>query len=361
MMTKAERELRTTLRTYQKRVNSKYFKDVQRSTGNKATLRLEQTGGPISLRNKDIKGLRTELRRAKVIEKTRARELQKAKARKTASIKHISNPPKPKTESEISKVNKLTPADISNMNKEELLKTAKIVQRSVNSSYSKIINKLGPTGNFATRALDKRGGKITAKESMTVNELRKEIARGMTYYNYSTSTLGKYNQYVKDTAAVYTGGDFLTSAMYLKLSREEQTELWNIISMVKNDARIAGMLQEQKISTDELNLVISRNYFGEGKMLTAQDMLDRLNQLEQTAYQDSKDLDEVLLSDSELFTKDMKDQMKADAAAEDKQNIMDSIDRLERKITKQRNNGESTYFTEKKLETAKFKLKRLFG
>lgn len=119
-----------------------------------------------------------------------------------------------------------TAEDISKMNKSELLDLARAERKAIKDARYRL--NAADIDSPAARYLDESGN-ISAKESMSVNELREQITRGRVILNYKTLYVGE----AKDVETKMRGA--LSERLGEDLSQADSKLLWDILKRVAED------------------------------------------------------------------------------------------------------------------------------
>ena len=165
-----------------------------------------------------------------------------------------------------------TAEDINKMNKQQLLELAKAEQKAIKDARYRL--EQAEINAPALRQIQKAGN-ISAKKSMTVNQLRREITKGRVILNYRTSTVREARNVENE----------IVGALSSRLNKPELTEdqsktLWKIIDRMR-EADEKALLNTSKLryvptSTQNkvYDVMTKYGYAGEGEL--DDDELDRL-------------------------------------------------------------------------------------
>lgn len=117
-----------------------------------------------------------------------------------------------------------TAEDINNMDKQQLLELARAERKAIKDARYRLKQsdvQYSPAQNYLEET-----GNISAKESMTVNELREQVTRGRVILNYQTL-------YVGDAREVETKMlSSMSERLGAEISPEESKAMWDIIKKI---------------------------------------------------------------------------------------------------------------------------------
>lgn len=168
-----------------------------------------------------------------------------------------------------------TAEDINKMNKQQLLELAKAEQKAIKDARYRL--EQAQINAPALRQIQEVGN-ISAKKSMTVNQLRREIAKGRVMLNYRTSTVGEARKVESEIV-----GSLSSRLNAPQLSEDESKTLWKIIDRMR-EADEKALLNTSKLryvptSTQNrvYDIMVQNGYIGSGEL--DDDELDRLYNL----------------------------------------------------------------------------------
>lgn len=155
----------------------------------------------------------------------------------TVDTKNIKT--KNKAPTKISRIEALTPEEISKMTGEELYEALRTVQKKVNKQYKQVLYTYGPTpateqlkrvlpdGKVSTakiRTLKSKKGE-EKKYDYDVNKARHILNIAVKFLNYETSNLKGAKQYIDKLDTKYKG--------YKQMAIDERLEFWDIMDKVR--------------------------------------------------------------------------------------------------------------------------------
>lgn len=118
-----------------------------------------------------------------------------------------------------------TAEDINSMNKEELLQLAKAEQKAIKDARYRLKNAGMETS--ASRQLSDAGN-ISAKKSMTRNELMREVAKGRTILNYKTLQVSDARKVEQEMLSTFQ------SEIARNPTKHEMKAVWQIIDKIRD-------------------------------------------------------------------------------------------------------------------------------
>lgn len=120
----------------------------------------------------------------------------------------------------------LTAEDINSMSKEDLLKLAKAEQKAIKDARYRLKEKGLDTS--ASRSLGKSGN-ISAKQSMTRNELMREVVKGRTILNFKTLYVSDAKEVEKEMLSTFQ------SEIARNPTKAELKAVWQIIDKIREE------------------------------------------------------------------------------------------------------------------------------
>lgn len=118
-----------------------------------------------------------------------------------------------------------TAEDISKMNKKELLELARAEQKAIKDARYRLQN--AEINSPALRQIQEVGN-ISAKKSMTVNQLRHEVTKGRVLLNYETITVGRAREVENEII-----GALANRIHQPELTKEQSKTLWKVIDKLR--------------------------------------------------------------------------------------------------------------------------------
>lgn len=168
-----------------------------------------------------------------------------------------------------------TAEDINKMNKQQLLELARAEQKAIKDARYRLQE--AQINAPALRQIQEAGN-ISAKKSMTVNQLRREIAKGRVILNYRTSTVREARKVESEIV-----GSLSSRLKAPSLTEDESKTLWKIIDRMR-EADEKALLNTSKLryvptSTQNrvYDIMVQNGYTGSGEL--DDDELDRLYNL----------------------------------------------------------------------------------
>ena len=168
-----------------------------------------------------------------------------------------------------------TAEDINKMNKQQLLELARAEQKAIKDARYRLQE--AQINAPALRQIQEAGN-ISAKKSMTVNQLRREIAKGRVMLNYRTSTVREARKVESEIV-----GSLSSRLNAPQLTEDESKTLWKIIDRMR-EADEKALLNTSKLryvptSTQNrvYDIMVQNGYTGSGEL--DDDELDRLYNL----------------------------------------------------------------------------------
>lgn len=117
-----------------------------------------------------------------------------------------------------------TTEDINRMNKQQLLELARAERKAIKDARYRL--KQSDVQYSPAEKYLEESGNISAKESMTVNELREQVTRGRVILNYQTLYVGDAREVENKMLAS------MSERLGAEISPEESKAMWDIIKKI---------------------------------------------------------------------------------------------------------------------------------
>lgn len=150
--------------------------------------------------------------------------------------------------------------DLVKMSREELLKYYKIANRNVKNRLKAFEER--ELDSFAIESLIRRGGISDDFESMSRDEILKDLLLAKKFLSYRTSTVSGYMSYLNEVNKRLAAGDSSIRALIADLEEDEKSTLWDIYYEVlsANAGQLAQMISDGLISSDQVQAMVARQF-----------------------------------------------------------------------------------------------------
>lgn len=157
-----------------------------------------------------------------------------------------------------------------------------------------------PSETWATRALERGGGKISFKGKTTYNEYLAEVSRAIKYIQMKTSSATGYSEYVKaQTGKLFEKDDDLVKHVWESLSLEESREFWAQMDEIKQTTEYMLLTTSNRVGSDVIIGTFFKAYY-QGSNST--NWVEKFRQAYVKTYMGAKNYEQVFSDPASFIT-----------------------------------------------------------